>query len=605
MRAKNHPLLSLLALALVSQLWLGCKPETQGNNNGSPQDTIPVMGDWVRIYHASDPDRLHPYNARNAYATFIKENIYMYLYDYDAQTLEHVPTLAKGAPEISADHLSYTYEIRPEATWDDGSPITAKDYEFSVKAAKLPLTDNAHQRNYYSFIKDVKLDPTNDRKFTVVCSELFFLAETAVSGLEVISREFYDPQHLLDGITVEAIFSEPEEVSKDPNAVKFAEAFNADINNSDPAHIYGSGPYKLESWTPGDNVTLVRKDNWWGDKLRGKSWYFQGYVKKMIFKTITDRSTIPAAAQNDELDVVRDMSPDDFKAAMEDTASYLYKNYNFHTPNSYSIMYLGFNCKPPAGRSPVVADLAVRKAISHCVDLDGIIANIYNGYGQRQTGPITTLHPEEYNANIKPREFNVDMANKILDEAGWKDNDGDGVREKMIKGKKVSLEVEMLLSNSTDTGPRMVRMVADQAIKAGIKINLNLLDFNTIQGKLREHQFDMAAVGFSASPLPTDLKQVWHTENWANGGSNYFGFGSPETDSLIEKIRVTMDPDERTPLYHKFQELWYEEAPVIILMAPKEKIMIHKRFRNAEPSIIRPGYKPMEFWVPTAEQRFK
>ncbi|MFN8393560.1 MAG: ABC transporter substrate-binding protein [Bacteroidia bacterium] len=589
----------------MSLLWVGCKPETQGGIDDHAQDSIPVMGDWVRIYHANDPDRLHPYNARNAYATFIKEHIYMYLYDYDAQTMEHVPTLAKGAPEISADQLSYTYEIRPEATWDNGSPITAKDFEFSIKAVKLPLTDDAHQRNYYSFIKDIKLDPTNDRKFTVICSELFFLAETAISGMEVISREFYDPEHLLDNISVEAISTKPDDVSKDPAAIKFADAFNADINNSDPAHIYGSGPYKLESWTPGDNVTLVRKDNWWGDKLRGKSWYFQGYVKKLIFKTITDRATVPAAAQNDELDVIRDMSPDDFKAAREDTAGYLYKNFNFHTPDSYSMMYLGFNCKPPAGRAPVLEEVAVRKALSHCADLDGIIANIYNGYGQRQNGPITPLHPEEYDSKLKPLEFSVDMANKILDEAGWKDNDGDGIREKVIRGRKVKLEIEVLISNSTDTGPRMVRMIADQALKAGIKLNTNALAFNIIQQKLREHDFDIAALGFSASPLATDLKQVWHTENWLNGGSNYFGFGNARTDSLIEKIRVTMDPAARTPLYHEFQRLWQEEVPVIVLMAPKEKILIHKRFRHASPTIIRPGFKPLEFWVPLAEQRFK
>lgn len=605
MRSKNHLPLSLLAALFASFLWLGCKPETQGGTDEHSQDSIPVMGDWVRLYHASDPDGLHPYNSRNSYATFIKENIFMYLYDYEPDNMNHVPTLVKGAPEISADHLSYTYEIRPEATWDDGSPITAKDYEFSIKAMKLPLTDDAQLRSYHSFISDVKLDPTNDRKFTVVCSQPFFLAETAVSGIEIISRDFYDPKHLLDNISLTDISTRPDEVSKDSNAIKFALDFNAEENVSDPAHIYGSGPYKVESWTPGDNVTLVRKDNWWGDKLRGKSWYFQGYVKKIIFKTITDRSTVPAAAKNDELDVIKDMSPDDFVAAREDTAGYLYKNFNFHTPDSYSWMYLGFNCKPPAGRAPVVADVEVRKAISHCVDLDGIISNIYNGLGRRQIGPITPLHPEEYHSNLKPREFSVDRAKEILDAAGWVDTDGDGIREKVIQGKKVPLKIEVILSNATDTGPRMVRMLADQAIKAGIQITANPMDFNTVQAKLRSHEYDMAGVGFAASPLPTDLKQVWATENWANGGSNYFGFGTPQTDSLIDQIRVTMDPAARTPLYHRFQEIWYDFVPMVVIMAPKEKILIHKRFRNANSTALRPGYKAMEFWVPLAEQRFK
>lgn len=597
--------LAILAILFSFNLLLigGCGSEP--TTTGPAEDTNPVMGDWIRIYHAADPDALHPYNTRNAYATFIKEHIYMYLFDYDAQTMEHVPTLAKGKPEISEDGLRYTYEMRPEAKWDNGDPVTGYDYEFSIKCIKNPLVDAPQQRSYHTFIKDVVVDSTNERRFTVVCDAPFFLAESAISGIDIVSKNHFDPEKRMDKYTVLDIYSREADISKDPDMIKFAEEFNAETNGNDPARIYGSGPYKLESWTTGDNVTLVRKKDWWGDKLRGQSWYFQAYAQKLIFKTVKDKLTLPAAAKNDELDVLRDIAPEDFIALREDTAGPVFKNYNFHTPTSFSTIYLGFNCRPPAGRNPVVEDVAVRQALAHLTDIDGIIENIYLGFGQRQIGPISPLHKDEYHTELQPRKFDPEKAKQLLDAAGWADTDGNGIREKMIRGKKVELIIEVLMSNTSETGPRMVRMIADQAIKAGIKLELNPMDFGTLTARIQEHQFDMFGLGFSSSPLPTDLKQVWATENWANHGSNYFGFGDATTDSLIDQIRVTLKPEDRKPLYWKFQEIFNERLPVIMIMAPQEKILIHKRFKNAEGTEMRPGYKVQEFWVPLSAQKFK
>jgi peptide/nickel transport system substrate-binding protein len=96
--------------------------------------------------------------------------------------------------------------------------------------------------------------------------------------------------------------------------------------------------------------------------------------------------------------------------------------------------------------------------------------------------------------------------------------------------------------------------------------------------------------------------QVWHTDGWANHGSNFFGFGNAETDSLIENIRTVMDAEERRPLYYKFQEIFAEEVPMIVVMSPTERIMIHKRFKNAKGYSSRPGYKVAEFWTPKENQ---
>lgn len=596
------------ALCLLASIAvLGCKPGPEGQQvNGIDQDTIPVDGDWIRIYHPSDPDGLHPYATRNAFANYIKENIFMFLCDLEPNTLELVPSLAKALPEVSEDQLSFTFEIREEAHWDDGSPVTGEDAAFSFKCILNPLGGAPHMRGYYlDFIKDVNIDPANPRKFTVSITQHFFLAETAIAGVDIVSKKFYDPKGLLDGISIPDFISSGEALSENENLKKFSEEFSNELIGRDPEKIYGCGPYKVESMNTGSNVTLVRKKDWWGDKIRGKAWYFQAYAQKLIYKTITDRGTLPAAARAGELDIVRDMSPTDFREAMEDTSSLINKNFNFFTPASFSYIYLGFNCKPPADRTPKLEDKRVRQAIAHLVNIDQIIEDVYDGFGKVQPGPVTIVNKNEFNPNIRQREFSIEKAKALLDEAGWVDTDGNGIRDKMIKGKKVQLQLELILSNTSETGPQLARMVADQAIKAGVQIDLQPIEFNLLANRLRDHQFDICGLGFQASPLPTDLMQVWHTEAWSNQGSNYFGFGNAETDSIIETIRTVMTAEKRKPLYWRFQEIFAEEMPMVVVMSPTERIMINKRFKNARGYSSRPGYKVSELWVPKENQKFQ
>ena len=99
----------------------------------------------------------------------------------------------------------------------------------------------------------------------------------------------------------------------------------------------------------------------------------------------------------------------------------------------------------------------------------------------------------------------------------------------------------------------------------------------------------MTSRAYGLDPLPDDPKQLWHTSSDTPDGSNRFGFGNAESDALIDAIRTTLDVDERAVLYKKFQELFYEEQPVILLFSPREKIAISKRLKGA-PSILKPGF---------------
>jgi len=106
----------------------------------------------------------------------------------------------------------------------------------------------------------------------------------------------------------------------------------------------------------------------------------------------------------------------------------------------------------------------------------------------------------------------------------------------------------------------------------------------------------MYVSGWVGSPSLNDPKQVWHSESY-NGGNNYVGFGTPESDALIEKLRFNLDEPSRNEQYKRFQEIIYEESPYIFLNAQKNKLVFHKRFDNVTASVARPGYNVGEWLI--------
>ncbi len=582
-----------------------CEPAETTDPNGPTPDTDvqPVRGDWIRIFQPSDPDALHPLASTHATASYVKESIYQYLCDIHPETLQMVPILAKSLAEVSEDGLEFKYEIREEAHWDNGDPVDGHDYAFTFKAIKNPLTQAPHIKVYYQFLKDVVVDPDNPKKFTVITDQPFFLAEAAISGIEVISRKFFDPDDHLGKFSVGDFYSPTEELAQDPDIIAFSEKFHDEKFMRDPEFIYGSGPYKIVNWTAGDNITLERKDDWWGDALPELGYGFRAYADKLIYKTILDRATALQAAASGEIDVMRDVNGEEFLRIKEEGGP-IRDNFNMETPSGYALIYLGMNCRPPSDRTPFLADKRVRQAINHITPVDNIIENVYSGLGTRATGPILPHQVNEFNPDLEPIAYDPEKAKALLDEAGWIDTDGNGIRDKVIRGKKVDFEIDFILSTTSTTGRRMANILAKEAEQVGLKITPVPLDFKVVTTRLKDHQFDIFGTGFSASPLPSDLKQIWHTEAWISGGSNYTGFGNAHTDSLIDKIRVTVDSDERRPLYYEFQEIIMDESPAVFIMNPKEKIIINKRIESGKPTQVRPGYKVNELWVPKEKQKF-
>ncbi len=540
----------------------------------------------VVVYAGADPDMLNPVNSLNSQTSHLSKFLFQQLINIDHHTLELVPVLAESLPqleELPDNKLKITYRIRKEARWDNGTPITAKDVAFSMKVIKCPGVDNARMKPYFEFIEDIIFYPEDPLKFSYLCKEKYILTEIGSGDYSILPAYVYDPQGLLANYTIKQFNEKGDSLKETPDIKAFAESFNSEKYQRDSAFISGSGAYRLSRWETGQRIVLTKKEQWWGSTVPDKHDFFEAYPDKITFETVTDKGTALVALKSGKLHVMRDIPPKDFldlKVSEKFTA-----DYHLHTPISVGIFDIRLNVL-----SPKLSDKKVRKALAHLVNVDKIIETVLYGFGVRVSGPVHPAKEGAYHSSLEPYGYDPGKSKKLLEDAGWKDTDADGIVDKTIDGERVSMELEFLYNSSNDIRKAIGLIFQEEARKIGIKVNVSALEWSVFLKRQRSHDFELLAGGSGAYPaVPWDPKQNWHTDSY-NKGSNYSGFGNAETDALIEEIRIELDEEKRNRLTWKLQEIIHEEVPHIFLYSKQERIAIHKRFDNAEPSVIRPGY---------------
>lgn len=588
-------LLRTSLFVLLSVLIIGCdNEESEPINRYESKQVEPSCGDWVIIHTLSDPQMLNPLNYTDADAGYILRKIFQSLLYYDPNNYTLVPQLAISRPEISDDGLKFTFEIRPEATWDNGSPITGYDVAFTIKVIKHPGVDCPHLKPYFEFVKDVIVDTNNPKRFTVIAKRKYFLAESAIGTEFVLPQYIYDPNKILDKYTIPQL--DAMKSVTDPQLKSFAEEFNSPRFQREI--IVGSGPYKFVKWETNDKIILKRKQDWWADQLPPSSRHevLQAYPQQIIYKIINDQNTAITALKAQDIDVMNGIRAKDFIDLQKNKK--IQTHYNLHTPPTFTYSYIGLNNRPPENRPPLFTDKRVRKAFAYLIDVNKIVDKILYGFAERIIGPISPLIAGAYNDTLKPIPYNPELAKKLLAEAGWKDSDGDGILDKIINGQKVDFRCEFAINQGNETRKNIALLIKEEAKKVGIDIQVQSYEWSVYLEKSKNHDFDIIYAGWISSPEPPDLKQIWHTQSWRDKGSNYIGFGNEESDRLIELIQQELNEEKRNHYYRRFQEILYEEAPCVFLVTSKERIAIHKRFRNARTSALRPGYQAQTFWVP-------
>ena len=574
----------LAPLAILTLFSSSCRREEQSSMHKRSSNEVSIRLE-------AEPDRLNPLLSTISYSRQVFDPLHLYLMNYDPTTLVLVPQLLKETPKIELikngvfeGGTKYSFEIREEAVWDDGKPVTAADYEATLKLIFNPFLPTLGYRTFLENIQSFDIDKINPKKFTIILNDTYFAGlESLTNVVPVLPKHIFDADNSLDTVSLLKLISDPSpenQLKNYPFIKDFADYYLGEFFSRNPEGVNGAGPYKLVSWLSGQEILLEKKQAWWGDKLATDNAAFQAFPDKLLFKIIPDPVSALAALKNEEIDVMQNIAPEDFLGLTSDSTTKAH--FSFYTPSSLSSYYISLNT-----RLPILSDKKVRRAFAHAIDVDELIKNVFIGFGTRCATP---LHPSsaEYNADLKPITFSIEKAKKLLAEAGWSDTDKDGILDKKIGGKKTALSVKYLANASKASSMTLAELIKSNARKAGIDVVIDAKDANTLLDKLRSREFEMISAGRSITP------QWSPSQNWRTDADNRSGFGNEKTDEWIDALEREPNQSKRWVISKKLQAEIYEEQPEIMLFCPQERLVIHKRF-EAVSTAVWPGFHPVAF----------
>jgi len=572
-------ILPLLFLSIV----IGCGRSGTSSETNAADAGQPVQGDWAVVRFESEPDNLNPLITQLATARYVlngvnNSQIYEFLMAYNTKDWDLTePLLAEAPPAISADHLTYTFTIRDGVKWHDGQPLTPADVLFTFKAAACPLADTAWARSFLTDLADIQIDGRAVR-FIMSKPNVYNVSNIA-NILTIIPKHVFDAEGLLDGFSYKDIIA--PKAKTDPKIKTFGDQFNAHRANRAPV---GTGPYKFEKWDSGRELILARNDDYWGKKP---------YLDRIVYRIITDYTAALTALKAGDVDAMPRLLPIQYTEQTGGSAfEQQFAKVKYSIPTEAAIMW--------NNERPFFRDKRVRRAMTMLVDRQKIIDGIRLGLGKIG---VSFLDPSarDFNPNIKPLPYDPKRAAELLDEAGWKDHDGDGIRDK----DGVKFKFEFLGSSGSQIFKQLSPVLAEEFRKAGIEITERVLELSVMLQSLKDHRFDASTLNFAHGDLsPMDAYQVWHSSATA-GGSNFFNFKNPEADHLLEQARQEFDPEKRKQLYWRWQEIINDEQPVTFLYYQEESAAYSKRFQNVQWLPLRPGYDLNNWWVPKGLQKYK
>ncbi|MBC7776149.1 MAG: hypothetical protein H7246_12005 [Phycisphaerae bacterium] len=551
----------------------------------------PRAPEEVLVRIDSAPNNLNLFmNGGHAPSSFVSRQTLLQFGDLDPKTLEMNPTLVKAIPSVRVvtdgphkGQFAYDFEIIPEAAWDNGTPVTANDVAFTFKLVFLPGLPEVY-RGYLKSLSGIEIDPANPKKFIMYFSSFYMLALETICSTPIYPAYNYDAANRLTNLPLSDLLDSAKTtaLAADANVKAFVTEFGQPKFANDPNAISGSGPYRLEVMNE-QGAILVKKKNWWGDKVVNQYPLLAAYPKKLVYKVVKDDLTLENMVKNGELDLI---------GGVITPAKFLEMKANDSLAAKFDFFTLGatqYNRWVLNHRNPILADVQVRRALRHIVDYDYFVNQVQRGLAVRITSPMPPDRPY-YAKDIPLPDFNIAKAKALLAQAGWADTDGNGILDKVVNGKRQQLSFKLMASTAIKTNELFANSVKESARQAGIDIVIQSVDLATMSADSKSGNYDSALLGVALFPGSIEYYQRFHSKSLSPAGDNRAGYISAKADSLIEAIRVQPDVAKRNALYLQIQQVFYDEVPEIVLFAPLQRIIISKKFVPGIESANRPGY---------------
>ena len=498
-------------------------------------------------------------------------------YLFEGLTDQVEPGLAESW-DRSDDGLTWTFHLRKDVTWHDGQPFTAHDVDFTFN--RIVYNDDIPSSNRSTFNfrfpdpasgqwREAQMEVTALDDYTV----RFVLPAPFAPFLRSIGAAIY-PKHILESAVDDGTF---------------AATWGID---TDPAEIIGTGPFTIERYDPGALVVLQRNPDYWLKDDAGNSLPYLDRVVRVLVPDLETALAMFVAGETDNHGVLGE----EF-ATLEPMQEA--ENFSLYRRGpTFGTTFLGFNMNPgtdPETGEPYVApeklawfqNTRFRQAVVHSIDKRRIIDDVQDGLGYPQWSSISPAAGDFHNPNVRRFEYDLDQANAVLDDLGWLDSDGDGIREDESGN---SIEFSLVTNTENSVREQVTLLIQQGLASIGVKANFELIEFGDLVSRLTtSYDWEAMVVGFGGGTDPYSGIGFWHSSEdlhlWYPNQPEPATEWEAEIDDLYVRGSQELDRDRRVALYHRAQAIAAENVPVIYTTLSERLSAVRNVFGNTTPTL--------------------
>ena len=510
---------------------------------GSGKASKPVV---VRIGWSRGPDSLNIGVAWLASAYTISELTYSSMYEFKQ---DGTLALDLGTEEtVSEDGLTYTYKIRDGVKFHDGQPLTARDVAFTYNLV-MAHKDFPTLHSYVEHFVSVKAPDnttvviTVDQPIPNIASKLVFL--------------YILPEHIWkDHAGKPAVASNDASLpTPTPEPNQSAEFANLEM--------IGSGPFKMLEYKPNEFIRLGVNKDYYGQRPK---------VDEVIFQVFSSPDVLVQALKTGQVDMIN-LVPNTSVETLKKSEHVKVVSGAPLSPDLEDIIFNMVdpaNCPTAAGGlctgHPALRDKQVRLAMAYATDKQKIIDIVKLGLASPGIALIPKGMGEWFNTDIKDFAYDPAKANKILDDAGYKDANGDGIRD-MPDGTH-PLTFRLNWPSSDDDASRIADLLSEMWKQIGIKLEMQAVESDALTAKCCPTlDYDILIWSWVADPDPNSLLIIPITDSIPTG-YNETGYSNPHYDELFKQQSAEMDKNKRLKMVWEMQQIIHDDAPYVIPYYP-------------------------------------
>jgi peptide/nickel transport system substrate-binding protein len=563
---------TFISLILIGLLFVSCskgkKEESKSvgeKKNYSAMTTIslpeyqgktPEIGGTFRRSIPSDPVTLNPVVASDMTSYLVYKWIFDPLFDMDKE-MNIIPVLVDSY-KFSNDSLTLTLYLKKNVKWNDEKPFTADDVLFTFDTINDNSVEAINKRFAFEKVKNYK-------KIDDYTIEINYKEPYASAIFDLVL--YVVPKH---------IYNYPQGKG---------EMFNSHPQNNTPI---GNGPFKFVKWQRGESVTLKANEEYYNGRPK---------IDDLVLKVMPLAETEYSAFVTNSLDLTR-LTPEMWDEAISNS-TFKDSAYLLEFP-SRQYFYIGWNGD---GSNPFFSDKNIRKAMTYAINREAFINVILKKHALPCTGPF---YPgsDDCDPEVKPLPYDPEMASKLLDEAGFKDSNGNGIRDK----NGVEFEFECIYPQVSRDYERFLEFFSADLKRVGIKMKLAPVEWAIFLKRTNSHKFESFLSGYSYGDDPNPF-MMYHSSmaellpSGEGKGANDVSYKNLEVDKLIEEQMKETDPQRRKVILRKIHKIIYDDQPYTYLVVPNNLAALKNKFQNVE--LSQKGYGLFTFypallnwWVP-------